>query len=120
MGLIPAQQVGDISLVTVVSGTGLTALHTSSGLNLTFEGTRLDLSIDDIIAIEGERVPSSKDAPKRFKMAFIVVGREGESPSQASIDKVDTIRKRWGPISARPAETGASRRILSREASRPW
>ena len=107
MGLIPAQQVGDISLVTVVSGTGLTALHTSSGLNLTFEGTRLDLSIDDIIAIEGERVPSSKDAPKRFKMAFIVVGREGESPSQASIDKVDTIRKRWGPYFRKASGNGS-------------
>ncbi len=59
--------------------------------------TRLDLSVDDIIAIEGERVPSSKDAPKRFKMAFVVVGHEGAPPSQASIDKVNAIRKRWGP-----------------------
>ena len=75
--------------------------------NLTFEGTRLDLSIDDIIAIEGERVPSSKDAPKRFKMAFIVVGREGEPPSQASIDKVDTIRKRWGPYFRKASGNGS-------------
>ncbi len=106
MGLIPAQQVGDISLVTVVSRTGLTGFHTSDGLNLTFEGKRLDLSVHDIIAIEGERVPSSKDAPKRFKMAFIVVGREGAPPSKASIDKVNTIRKGWGPYFRKASGNG--------------
>ncbi len=104
MGLIPAQKVGDISLVTVVSG--LAGFLDGDGINHTFEGTRLDLSIDDIIAIEGERVPSSKDAPKRFKMAFIVVGREGEPPSKASIDKVNKIRKRWGPYFRKASVNG--------------
>ena len=51
MGLIPAQQVGDISLVTVVSGTALAGFFDGDGLNLTFGGTRLDISVDDIIAI---------------------------------------------------------------------
>ena len=72
-----------------------------------FEGTQLVLSVDDIIAIEGERVPSSKDAPKRFKMAFIVVGRKGAPPSRASIDKVNAIRKGWGPYFRKASGNGS-------------
>ncbi len=67
---------------------------------------RLDLSVDNIIAIEGERVPSSTDAPKRFKIAFIIVGREGKAPSQEAIDKVNTIRERWGPYFRKASVNG--------------
>ncbi len=104
MGLIPAQQVGDISLVTDV--TDMVGFDSAPDGLGSFNGTTLDLSVDDIIAIEGERVPSSKDAPKRFKMAFIVVGLEGEPPSKASIDKVNAIRKRWGPYFRKASVNG--------------
>jgi hypothetical protein len=63
MGLISTQQVGDIPLITEISG-----MHEFNGGELgSFEGTQRVLSVDDIIAIEGARVPSSKDAPKAFQ-----------------------------------------------------
>jgi len=58
-------------------------------------GTRVDVSLDQVIAAEGARVPKAADAPKVFKMAFILLAREGEPPSQASIDKLQLIRQQW-------------------------
>ena len=104
MGLIPAQQVGDITLVTEISR--MSGFDIGNGLNGEFDGTLRVLSVEDIIAIEGERVPSSKDAPKRFKMAFIVVGLEGAPPSQEAIDKVNAIRKGWGPYFRKASGNG--------------
>jgi len=37
----------------------------------TISGTARYVTIDDIIAMEGERIPSAKDSQKQFKMAFI-------------------------------------------------
>jgi len=37
----------------------------------TISGTARYVTIDDIIAVEGERIPSAKDSQKQFKMAFI-------------------------------------------------
>jgi hypothetical protein len=39
-------------------------------------------------------------------MAFIVVAREGAPPSRASIDKVNAIRRGWGPYFQKASGTG--------------
>jgi len=62
---------------------------------IAFNGRRQDLTIDDIIAVEGEREPASAEAPKAFNMAFVLVAKQGKSPSRASLDKLDRIRRRW-------------------------
>lgn len=62
---------------------------------LTFTGTRFDHVVGDVIAAEGPRRPTSRDARRSFNMAFVLFSRPGESVSQASIDKVETIRQRW-------------------------
>ncbi|MFQ5742670.1 MAG: hypothetical protein ACE5HV_03660 [Acidobacteriota bacterium] len=64
-------------------------------VGVTFPGARVDVRVEDVIAAEGMRQPTSKEAPKSFRMAFILVGRRGEPPSQASIDQVDRYRRRW-------------------------
>lgn len=44
---------------------------------VTISGTPKQVTIDDIIAAEGERVPSAKDAQKQFKTAFIFIASPG-------------------------------------------
>ncbi|HEV8238730.1 MAG TPA: hypothetical protein VGS57_05140 [Thermoanaerobaculia bacterium] len=62
-----------------------------------FHGTREDFSIQDVIAAEGPRVPAagSAAAQKNFRMAFILVTKNGEAPKPGSVEKLDRIRSRW-------------------------
>jgi hypothetical protein len=58
-------------------------------------GNRHDVTIQQIIAAEGPRVPPADKAPHSFNMAFVVVGTQGHPPSDAAIAKVDRIRAAW-------------------------
>ncbi|MEE8367401.1 MAG: hypothetical protein V3S30_03710 [Thermoanaerobaculia bacterium] len=93
MGLRPKKQVPDFFYVIDTSGVAQPGDGPQEGV--TVGGTRVDVSIDQVIAAEGARVPKSADAPKVFKMAFILLAREGEPPTQESIDKLQMIRQRW-------------------------
>ena len=67
-------------------------------------GHRIDVTIDQVIAAEGPRVPAANKAPHSFNMAFIVVGPSGEPPSDAAIARVDRIRAAWEPYFARATD----------------
>lgn len=95
MGLIPKESVEPFFYVDNASGRDPTA---RPEIGVTIAGDRVDLTVDDIIAAEGPRVPSSVDAPKSFKMAFVIVAPPGQPVSQASIEKVDLIRRRFIPF----------------------
>jgi hypothetical protein len=69
-------------------------------IGLPVQGRRIDLTIDQIIAAEGPRVPAADKSPHSFNMAFILVGPPGEFPSEESIAKVDRIRAAWEPYFA--------------------
>ncbi len=92
MGLIPPRAVPDFFYIAT-SDPRSPSDSPSSGAVV--EGERVDVSIDQVIAAEGPRVPSAATADKRFRMAFILVGRDGEPVSQESIDHLETIRQRW-------------------------
>ncbi|WP_298434755.1 CARDB domain-containing protein [Geobacter sp.] len=57
----------------------------------TISGTPRTVTIDDIIAAEGERVPSAKGSQKSFKMAFILVTTPGTFTDQ-ELYGVESIR----------------------------
>ena len=59
------------------------------------QGDRVDVTVDDVIAAIGPRIPASARAPKSFRMAFVLVSRDGQPVSQESIDKLDGFRRRW-------------------------
>jgi len=92
MGLIPPEDVPPFFFVGNAQGRSAAAAP-EIGVRIT--GTRVDLTVDDVIAAQGARVPASANAPKAFNMAFVVVGRQGQPVSQDSIAKVDRIRRRW-------------------------
>jgi hypothetical protein len=58
-------------------------------------GERVDVALDDIVAVEGQRVPDAAAAQKDFRMAFILVTLPGEAPREGSLAKLDAYRQRW-------------------------
>ncbi len=109
MGLIPSSQVGPMFFVR--NGSNFRP-ETAPQIGASFVGERVDFTVDDIIAAEGERVPAAKDAPKTFKMAFVLVSLDGEKVSQASIAKLNKIRKLW--VSYFKRETGGKGKVVTK------
>ena len=70
------------------------AQDNSSGpdTGVTLTGQRVDVTIAQVIAAIGPRVPERTTEPTQ--VAFALLARDGESPSLASIDKVNRYRKR--------------------------
>lgn len=62
---------------------------------VTFNGTRRDVLIQDVVDVEGPRVPSAADAPRVHRQAFVFVVGEGHTHTQAQIDKLECIRQEW-------------------------
>ncbi len=92
MGLIPPAEVPDFYYLDNVQGL---PPETAPSIGETLVGTRTDVSVDDVVAVEGPRVPASDDAPRVFKMAFVLLGRDGEPVSQESINQVNRVRRQW-------------------------
>ncbi len=62
---------------------------------VTFSGTRRDVLIGDVIAVEGDRVPPAADSPKVHRQAFVYLVTTGGNGDPAHIAKIDQIRKQW-------------------------
>ena len=64
---------------------------------VTFNGTRLDISIDDIVKASGRRTPDATVAQRAFRMAFVMIVDEAAdisagSPAAAAIAQIDAYR----------------------------
>ena len=69
---------------------------TSPMLDVTVTGgTRIDLTVADIIANHGERMPDPTTAPDVFRMAFVLVIPQGTTALQADLDKINAFRTDW-------------------------
>ena len=78
-------------------------------LGVTFNGTRRDVLIQDIVAANGPRSPSTADAPRVHTQAFIYVVGAGRTAAADQVDKVDRIRRRFEPFFAEA--TGGRMRV---------
>ena len=65
-----------------------------SELGATISGTARSVTIDDISAVEGERIPSFKDSQKQFKTAFIYVVTPGTF-SADDLPAIENIRNAY-------------------------
>jgi len=93
MGLIPSSSVPTMFYVESPNST-----HTRADapqIGVTFSGTRRDFLIDDVIAVNGARSPSSADATKIHRQAFIYLVSAGRSLDTGQVNKLDTIRRQW-------------------------
>ncbi len=58
-------------------------------------GTRVDVSIDDVIAAEGERRPNYDQSRKEWSMVFILAAKRNDVISDRNLGVVDQLRREW-------------------------
>jgi hypothetical protein len=64
-------------------------------VGVTFNGTRRDVLINDVIEAMGPRQPSAADSPKVHRQAFLFIVGKGRTADPSVVDKIDRIRRLW-------------------------
>lgn len=60
-----------------------------------FKADRTKVTIQDVIAAEGERVPSVDKSQRQFNTGMVMVVQHGLKPSSELIERTTGIRKQW-------------------------
>jgi len=103
MGMRDASEVPPFFLVRAPSGTGDTDPGRSPQTGVTFDGTRRDVSIADVVAALGARRPAGAPWAAPFRQAFVYVA-VGGPPDPAALEKVERIRAAWPAFFAQSVE----------------
>jgi predicted small secreted protein len=64
-------------------------------IGVSFTGTRRDVLVEDVIAVNGPRIPASADSSKIHRQAFIYIVTNGHPLDMAQVAKLDKIRTQW-------------------------
>ena len=101
MGLRSAGEVPDFFFIKNPTGTTKTR-SSAPAIGVTVTGTRQNVSISQITAIEGFRPAgfTGVNPTTVWHQAFILLGRAGTTPSSADMSKINTIRSAWIPYFA--------------------
>jgi uncharacterized protein (TIGR03437 family) len=120
MGLRPASDVPDTFVITNPSGSGRSR-ESNPAPNVTTNGSRQAVTINQIIQANNSRSPNSTAARKSFRAAVILLVRQGTQPTAATLDKVTLYRLAWESYFAQSTDslghinTGLADSALSRE-----
>jgi hypothetical protein len=90
MGLIAPTEVSDFFILRNLVPTG----RDPNG-HAIFKADRTKITIQDVIAAEGPRLPAVDQAQKNFNTGMVMVVEHGKTPSPALIESVSGIRERW-------------------------
>ncbi|HYN06289.1 MAG TPA: hypothetical protein VES67_02765 [Vicinamibacterales bacterium] len=90
MGLISASEVPDFFILRNLVAAGKDA----NGRPI-FKADRTKVTITDVIAVEGPRLPDVDKAQKEFNTGIVVIVERGKQPSQEMIDRANGIRVAW-------------------------
>ncbi|MEN3339841.1 MAG: hypothetical protein V7647_3517 [Acidobacteriota bacterium] len=96
MGLVPESAVP--TFFYVESPVNMSAARTTESApetGVTFNGTRRDVLIQDVVAVLGPRVPSAAESAKVHRQAFVYVPTAGRTADAAQVNKLDQIRRAW-------------------------
>ncbi|HKY32739.1 MAG TPA: putative metal-binding motif-containing protein [Candidatus Polarisedimenticolia bacterium] len=63
----------------------------------TFSYPKKNVSVDDVIRVNGARVPDVTSSRKNFRVAFVILARQGTFPTAGEIARVDNLRLAWEP-----------------------
>ena len=69
--------------------------ESSPAVGVTFSGIRRNVTIDDVIAVLGQRTPSAARSQREFRQAFIYVVAPGRTADPFALEKLDRIRMAW-------------------------
>ena len=90
MGLIAAAEVPDFFIVRSLEQTG-----TDANGRPIFKGQRRNISIQDVIAAEGPRLPDVNHSQRHFNTGIVVVVEHGRTPTAELINRANGIRRQW-------------------------
>jgi hypothetical protein len=90
MGLISAAEVPDFFLLRNLAPAG----RDSNGHPI-FKADRVKITIQDVIAVEGPRVPAVDQSQKSFNTGIVLMVEHGNKPSRELIERANGIREAW-------------------------
>jgi hypothetical protein len=90
MGLISPAEVPDFFMLKNLVPSG-----SDRNGHPTFKADRTKITIEDVIAAEGPRLPAAGQAQKDFNTGMVLVVEHGKTPSAKLIEEVTGIRERW-------------------------
>lgn len=90
MGLRPASEVPP---TFYVQNSGLSPALTAPRVGMTFDGTRRNIGVEEIIAAEGRRTPDHTVEQRRYRIGFVLIVPTGTTPTAAELAKVDLYRR---------------------------
>ena len=90
MGLISAAEVPDFFILRNLMPVGKDA----NGRPI-FKAERTRVTIQDVIAAEGHRLPDVDHSQRKFNTGIVVMVEHGQSPSRELIEHANGIRERW-------------------------
>lgn len=73
-------------------------------VGVTFNGTRRDVLIQDVVAALGPRVPAAADSPREHRQAFVFVRRASAVLDPQDLARLARIREQFGPFFSRATE----------------
>jgi hypothetical protein len=96
MGLVPDSAVPPFFYVeNPINMSANRTRESAPEVGVTFNGTRRDVLVQDVIAIFGPRSPSSADSPRVHRQAFVYLVSAGKTADSGQVSKVDGIRRAW-------------------------
>lgn len=90
MGLISPREVPDFFILRNL---------VSAGKDLNghpiFKADRIKVTIQDVIAAEGPRLPDVDQSQRQFNTGIVIVVQHGAKPSDKLVERAEGIRKQW-------------------------
>jgi hypothetical protein len=90
MGFLPASGVPDFFILRNQRSVG----RTPEGQNIV-AAEKVPITIRDVVAHNGPRVPSFEDSPKAYNTAMVAVTINGRKPTDAKLAQLEGIRGAW-------------------------
>lgn len=90
MGLISPAEVPDFFILR-----NLTPAGRDANGHAIFKADRTKVTIQDVIAVQGPRLPDVDHSQKAFNTGMVMVVEHGKTPSKELIERTNGIRLRW-------------------------
>ena len=90
MGLISAAEVPDFFVLQ-----NLTRVGKDVNGNAIFKAERTKVTIQDVIAAEGPRLPDVDHSQRKFNTGIVIVAERGRRPSHELTAQANGIRQQW-------------------------
>jgi hypothetical protein len=92
MGLRAPEEVNTLSYLNVPDDVQAKLRFGSPLGNFSIQAEKRDVSIEQIIAQEGARIPDVANSPKNFRIAFVLLTEHGTNAANKTINKLDNYR----------------------------